>query len=122
MPTPMTEPAPPAPPGASAPGERLESWEEIAAYLGPRRRAGQRWGRQEGLPVHRLVVDKLGSVYAYRSELDAWWRERGAALGTKPDEADPDPAEATPEVVGAATSDRATAAGGRGTGPSARAA
>jgi tetratricopeptide (TPR) repeat protein len=28
------------------------------------------------MPVHRRVHDKQGSVYAFRSELDAWWRGR----------------------------------------------
>ncbi len=38
----------------------------------------QRWEREEGLPVHRLQHEKLGSVYAYPSELDAWFCNRGA--------------------------------------------
>jgi hypothetical protein len=54
-------------------GDRLDSWKEIAAYLKRGARTVQRWEREEGLPVHRLVHNKLGSVYAYRSELDAWW-------------------------------------------------
>ena len=33
----------------------------------------QRWEKKEGLPVHRLPHDKLGSVFAFRSELDTWW-------------------------------------------------
>jgi TolB-like protein/Flp pilus assembly protein TadD len=36
----------------------------------------QRWERYQGLPVRRLQIGKLGSVYAYRSELDKWYRER----------------------------------------------
>src|SRR5262245_53530185 len=133
MPTPMTEPAPPAPPGASAPGERLESWKEIAAYLGRSARTVQRWERQEGLPVHRLAVDKLGSVYADRSELDAWWGERGASLGTMADEVEPEATEPDSEVAGAtkprsevagATKPRPEVAGATepGPGPSVRAA
>ena len=60
--------------------DRLESWKEIAAYLGRSPRTVQRWERLEGLPVHRLLHDKLGSVYAYRAELDAWWESRRASL------------------------------------------
>ena len=62
-------------------GHRLESWKEIAVYLGRDVRTVQRWERGEGLPVHRLHHSKLGSVYAYASELDAWriGREPGAA-------------------------------------------
>lgn len=60
--------------------QRLDSWKEIAAYLHRGARTVQRWEREEGLPVHRLQHEKLGSVYAYPQELDAWWeRRRGRA-------------------------------------------
>src|SRR5713101_7614046 len=36
----------------------------------------RRWEKREGLPVHRLHHSKLGSVYAYTKELDAWRDER----------------------------------------------
>lgn len=65
-------------------GERLDSWKEIAAYLRRGARTVQRWEREEGLPVHRLQHEKLGSVYAYRRELDQWWRSRGADLESDP--------------------------------------
>ena len=55
---------------------RLESWGEIAAYLRREIRTVQRWEKYQGLPVRRLLIGKLGSVYAYRSELDKWYRER----------------------------------------------
>src|SRR4029077_10133003 len=55
---------------------RLESWGEIAAYLRREIRTWHRWERYQGLPVRRLQIGKLGSVYAYRSELDKWYRER----------------------------------------------
>jgi adenylate cyclase len=60
--------------------DRLDSWKGIAAYLKRGARTVQRWEREEGLPVHRLRHDALGSVYAYRPELDAWWSSRGAEL------------------------------------------
>ena len=65
-----------APPGAvpiSAIGDRLDSWKEIAAYLKRDVSTVQRWEKKEGLPIHRLPHDKLGSVFAFRSELDTWW-------------------------------------------------
>lgn len=34
------------------------------------------------MPVHRHLHDKLGSVYAFRAELDAWWRGRSARLAS----------------------------------------
>jgi Tol biopolymer transport system component len=61
-------------------GERLESWKEIATYLNRGIRTVQRWEKQEGLPVHRHVHEKLGSVYALRPEIDAWWDGRKAGL------------------------------------------
>ena len=57
-------------------GERLESWKEIAAYLNRSVRTLHRWEREEGLPVHRQLHKELGSVFAYKSELDAWSRAR----------------------------------------------
>src|SRR4029077_10396901 len=56
--------------------DHLDSWKEIAAYLNRQVRTLQRWEKREGLPVHRHQHDSLGSVYAYKSELDAWRRQR----------------------------------------------
>ena len=58
---------------------RLESWKEIAAHLGRDVRTVQRWEKAEGLPVHRHLHDKLGSVYAFQGELDAWREGRAGA-------------------------------------------
>lgn len=84
------QPAPPPNPKAVTPDERLDSWKAIAAYLNRGARTVQRWEREAGLPVHRLQHEKLGSVYAYRRELDAWWKSRGAQLES---EAPAEPAE-----------------------------
>jgi len=65
-------------------GVRLDSWKEIAAYLKRGTRTVQRWEREAGLPVHRLQHEKLGSVYAWRAELDAWWKGRGSELEKQP--------------------------------------
>ena len=62
--------------GSQAKERRLESWGEIAAYLRREIRTVQRWEKTLGLPVHRLLVGKQSSVYAYPSELDKWYRER----------------------------------------------
>jgi hypothetical protein len=61
-------------------GERLDSWKEIAAYLKREVRTAQRWEKNEGLPVRRHQHDKLSTVFAYKSELDAWWHERQPRL------------------------------------------
>jgi TolB-like protein/Flp pilus assembly protein TadD len=70
---------------------RLESWGEIAAYLHREIRTVQRWERYQGLPVRRLQIGKLGTVYAYRSELDKWFRERQP----KPENSEQDGGNAT---------------------------
>jgi TolB-like protein len=64
-------------PGASRnPADRLDSWKEIAAYLRRDVRTVQRWEKKEALPVYRHQHDKLGSVYAYKIELDKWFETR----------------------------------------------
>jgi TolB-like protein/tetratricopeptide (TPR) repeat protein len=68
--------------GADAQGRRLESWKEIAAYLGRDVTTVRRWEKQEGLPVYRLLHHKLGSVYAYAAELDAWRDKRVPTAAT----------------------------------------
>lgn len=70
------EPRPAPVPGS--PPDRLESWKAIAAYLHRDVTTVQRWEKHEGLPVHRLPHQKLGSVYALKSEIDAW-RDRTRA-------------------------------------------
>lgn len=60
--------------------ERLDSWKEIAAHLNRHVTTVRRWEKSEGMPVHRHVHDKLGSVYAFRGELDEWWRSRRGEL------------------------------------------
>ena len=52
--------------------DRLDSWKEIAAYLRRGVRTVRRWEREEGLPVHRHVHRVLGTVYAYKSEIERW--------------------------------------------------
>ena len=53
------------------PGGRLDSWKEIAAYLKRGVRTVKRWEKEEGLPVHRHIHQRLGSVYAIKSETSA---------------------------------------------------
>ncbi len=68
--------------------DRLDSWKEIAAYLNRSVRTVTRWEREESLPVHRHLHSKSGSVYAYKAELDHWWKNRGVSVDTS-DSADP---------------------------------
>ena len=63
-------------------GDRLDSWKEIAAYLRRGVRTVRRWERDEGLPVHRHVHRVLGSVYAFKSEIDRWQQTGGRRPAT----------------------------------------
>jgi Tol biopolymer transport system component len=58
--------------------DRLDSWKKIAVYLKRDVTTVQRWEKREGMPVHRQLHDKMGSVYAFRSQLDAWMQSRSA--------------------------------------------
>jgi Tol biopolymer transport system component len=70
-------------------GGRLDSWKKIAVHFNRDVTTVQRWERREGMPVHRHVHDKQGSVYAFRAELDAWWESRRGKL--------PDSGDSAPE-------------------------
>src|SRR5690242_17419721 len=54
--------------------DRLNSWKEIAAYLKCSERTVRRW-EKEGLPVHRHPHKAKAAIYAYKVEIDAWWRD-----------------------------------------------
>lgn len=70
--------------------DRLDSWKQIASYLGREVRTVQRWEKRECLPVHRHFHHKIGSVYAFKTELEQWRKDRSsgpdasASLGTEP--------------------------------------
>ncbi len=58
------------------PSERLDSWKEIAAHFDRDVTTVQRWEKREGMPVHRHLHDRAGSIYAFTPELDEWARSR----------------------------------------------
>jgi Tol biopolymer transport system component len=63
------------------PLERLDSWKAIATHFDRDVTTVQRWEKREGMPVHRHLHDRAGSIYAFTSELDAWARSRNIRLG-----------------------------------------
>src|SRR5262245_38926029 len=71
------------PAGNSSANGRLDSWKEIGAYLKRDVTTVRRWEKREGLPVHRHLHDRRDSVYAYRHEIDEWWRNRRHHLAAK---------------------------------------
>jgi Tol biopolymer transport system component len=72
----MGNPFPVPPASVRLPEDRLDSWKEIATYLNRDVTTVQRWEKREGMPVHRHLHDRMGSVYASRAELDAWVHSR----------------------------------------------
>ena len=78
------------------PPERLDSWKDIAAYLKRDVSTVQRWEKREGMPVHRHQHDKMGSVYAFAAELDAWARSRRASSEPQTPEVAGDPTAGAP--------------------------
>lgn len=54
----------------------LNSWKEIASYLGRGVRTVQRWEAHLGLPVHRPSGRDHSAVLAFSTELDQWLDSR----------------------------------------------
>ena len=60
------------------PSDLLNSWKEIANYLGRGVRTAQRWERQAGLPVRRLNGKSRSAVLAFPADIDAWLHSQAA--------------------------------------------
>lgn len=56
--------------------EILRSWKEIAAYAGTSVRTLQRWEKYFRLPIRRIASKKGSVVFAFRADLDTWFRAR----------------------------------------------
>ena len=59
--------------------ERLDSWKDIAAYLGRDIRTAQRWALNRRLPVRRVPGGDKPRVFALKSEIDGWLNAEAAA-------------------------------------------
>lgn len=64
----------------NSPRKRLDSWKEIADYLGRDVRTVIRWEQEKGLPVHRQPQGKRQPVFAFADEIDAWLKGQSAPL------------------------------------------
>jgi TolB-like protein/Tfp pilus assembly protein PilF len=62
------------------PGRRLDSWKEIAAFLGRAERTVKRWETERGLPVHRVPGGGRSAVFAYSDELADWLKGKSQEL------------------------------------------
>lgn len=85
-------------PTGNTPQNRLDSWKEIAAYLKRDVTTVQRWEKRERMPVHRHLHDRIGSVYAFTSELDAWQQSRNLSLEPEEKEQAPEGLEDAPNA------------------------
>src|SRR5260370_5011389 len=92
----MREPSPGTAPSVRPPEDRLNSWKEIAAYLNRDVTPVQRWEKREGMPVHRRLHDRMGLVYAFRADLDAWVRSRNVASAQEDEDNAPAPSSRAP--------------------------
>jgi TolB-like protein/Tfp pilus assembly protein PilF len=81
--------------------KRLDSWKEIAVYLNRDVTTVQRWEKREGMPVHRHLHDKRGSVYALTEELDDWIQSRRSPVDEPEVNADAEIPPAAPSARGA---------------------
>jgi len=81
---------------------RLDSWKEIAAYLGRDVRTAIRWEKERGLPVHRETSGPgRPTVFALVEELDRWMMgHRGESqVESAAESADPAKAPVRPRRV-----------------------
>ena len=62
------------------PADRLNSWKEIAAFLGRTVRTVQRWEKTQGLPLRRGGPGQRGAVVASKREIGEWWERRRSSL------------------------------------------
>ena len=67
----------------------LNSWKEIANYLGRGVRTVQRWERDLGLPIHRPKGKDRSAVLAFPEELNQWLQKTPVRSATM--FADPQP-------------------------------
>lgn len=69
---------------------RLDSWKEIADYLGRDVRTAMRWAKSQQLPVRR-VGGRGRSVFAFTNEIDAWLAGNPSAAAPEPALPEPGP-------------------------------
>src|SRR4051812_39212035 len=81
--------------GPTKPPTRLDSWKDIAAYLGCDIRTARRWEQERRLPIRRVPGGKRQSVFAITAELDQWLKnsppEEGHVTESAPQNAIPLP-------------------------------
>ena len=69
--------------------DRLDSWKAISTYLTRDIRTAQRWEKHDSLPIHRHSNSKHGAVFAFKSEIDLWWKSDHHPSEPAPEEPTP---------------------------------
>src|ERR1700733_13408683 len=85
------------------PGRRLDSWKEIASWFNRSEKTVRRWEEREGMPVHRQLHNKRGSVYEYPDELRDWRESRQLHDATEDEPPDRQLHGPEPELAGTGT-------------------
>lgn len=57
----------------------LNSWKEVAQYVGRSERTIQRWEKELGFPVHRPAGKLRSAVIAVTAEIDEWLKRPAGA-------------------------------------------
>ncbi|HEY5106632.1 MAG TPA: hypothetical protein VII73_07655 [Caulobacteraceae bacterium] len=63
---------------------KLNTWKEIARFLGRDERTARRWEATRGLPVRRAPGADRSTVYAYAREVEAWLERSDAVTASEP--------------------------------------
>jgi len=59
-------------PNSEKQDQRLDSWKEVASYLGRDVRTVVRWEKERGLPIRRVPGGQRNAIFAYKREVDEW--------------------------------------------------
>ena len=78
--------------------DRLDSWKTIAEYLSRDVATVRRWEKGAGLPIRRVLGSRGHSVFAYRSEIDAWLSQKPSRSPAEPAAPTAPSEEPAPEV------------------------
>jgi tetratricopeptide (TPR) repeat protein len=71
--------------------DRLDGWKAIAGHFGRDRTTVIRWAQERGLPVRHVPGGKTKTVFALRSELEAWARQSSDEAPAAPAVSNEDP-------------------------------
>jgi hypothetical protein len=81
--------------------DQLQSWKEIATFIGRDERTAMRWAQAHGMPVRRTPGGKRRRVYASREAIAQWLSEKATSLPVAPTIDNPsiDSVQASPSPV-----------------------